>query len=174
MKKSILLFLIMLLTITLTSCAKKAEIDEEKLKQFVIEYDDALSKGWSECDDIFVPWVTRKYLWEDAFLDHYSNEKWFIYEDSFEILSVEKNPRKEYRFWGNNSYTIKYQRKAIGKIVNDTIVKLPSSNEYGYSVVCVAPINGKLLVTGYTYSSCWVKEKHLPALIKRKGLVVEK
>ena len=171
MKKNLILLLIAVIALSFCSCTKTIEIDEEKLKQFVIEYDDALSKGWSESDEIFVPWVTKKYLWDNAFLDHYSNYYLFIYEDSFEILSVEKNPRKEYRFWGNNSYTIKYQRKAIGKIENGTIVKLPSPNEYGYSVVCVAPINGKLLVTGYTYSSCWVKEKHLPALIKRIGLV---
>ncbi len=116
------------------------DIDEEELKQFVIEYDDALSKGWSESDEIFVPWVTRKYLWEDAFLDHYSNYHWFVYEDNIQIKSVEKNPKNEYQFFGKDSYTIKYQCKAIGEIVNGTIEKLPSSNEYGYSVVCVAPI----------------------------------
>ena len=67
MKSKLILLAIFGITFIFFSCSKAVDIDEEELKQFVIEYDDALSKGWSESDEIFVPSVTKKYLAEDAF-----------------------------------------------------------------------------------------------------------
>ena len=172
MKKNILLFLIMLLTITLTSCAKKAEIDEEKLKQFVIEYDDALSKGWSECDEIIPVDVENNFFTPNTGLDHCSNERWFIYEDEIEFRYIEKVPKENYDLFGKNAYNIAYKRKVLYEIKGSLLVPvLKNRDNYGYDGAFVAQVDNELKVTFDYPDSCWVKEKHLPALIKRKGLV---
>ena len=171
MEKKILLFLSVLFTFSVIACSKAPEIDEEKLKQFVIEYDDALSKGWSESDEIFVPEVTKKYVSHKALLDHYSNKRWFIYSDDIQIVSIQKLPEEEFEYFGKNSYQIIYKQKVIGKIEDNLIIPFYDSENYGRQSVCVSKKNGKIVVTSYAYGSCWVKEKHLPALIKRKGLV---
>lgn len=167
--KKIILIILSLLCLSILGCVK--EIDEGELKQFVIEYDDALSKGWSESDEIFEPSVTKKYLAEDAFLDHCSNNDWYVYDDDIEILDVVKLPKEKYKYYGKNSYKITYRQNIIGEIINNKIVPNYISDETNVFVVVR---NNKLYVTGYPYLCCCVKEKHLPALIKRKGLVYAK
>lgn len=168
--KKILIITISLFMLNLIGCSK--DINEERLKQFVIEYDDALSKGWSESDEIFDPGVTQKYVSPDALLDHYSNKRWFIYSNDIEIISIEKIPEEEYEYFGKNSYQVIYKQNVLGKIENNTIIPFSiSSDDDWRQSVCVALKKGKLYVTSYRYGSCWVKEKHLPTLIKRKGLV---
>ena len=168
MEKKILLFLSVLFTFSVIACSKAPEVDEEELKQFVIEYDDALSKGWSESDEIFVPEVTKKYLSKDAFLDHCSNKYWYVYGNDIEIINIKKVPEEDSDLYGKNSYKITYRQKVIYEVRDNKI--LPFSN-YDKTNIFVNLKNNKLYVTGYPYLCCCVKEKHLPALIKRKGLV---
>ena len=59
MKSKLILLAIFGITFIFFSCSKAVDIDEEELKPFVIEYDDALSKGWSESDEIFVSSVEK-------------------------------------------------------------------------------------------------------------------
>ena len=168
MRKLLYLFLTIFILSSM-GCAR--EITEEELKQFVIEYDDALSKGWSESDEIFVPWVTNKYLWKYAFLDHCTNKYWFIYGDNIEIMDIEKVSEDDYELYGKNSYEITYRQKVIYEVRDKTLNQIENTENYGRKKVFVAPKNGKLYVTSYGYTSFWVKQKHSEALIKRKGLV---
>jgi len=167
--KKVFVIMVMIFSFTIFGC--DTEISEEGLKDFVVEYDDALSKGWSESDEIFVPEVTKKYVSNKALLDHYSNKRWFIYSDDIQIVSIKKLPEEEFEYFGKNSYQIIYKQKVIGKIEDNLIIPLHDSENYGRQSVCVSKKNGKIVVTSYAYGSCWVKVKHLPALIKRKGLV---
>lgn len=103
----------------------------------------------------------------DAFLDHCSNKHWFVYENDIEFLSIQKVPKEEYEYYGKNSYQITYRQKVIGEIINNKIITYNVSDKTNVFVVLK---NNKLYVTGYPYLCCCVKEKHLPTLIKRKGL----
>jgi len=165
MRKLLYLFLTIFI-LSSTGCAR--EITEEELKQFVIEYDDALSKGWSESDEIFVPEVTKKYLSKDAFLDHCSNKYWYVYGNDIEIININKVPEEDYELYGKNSYKITYRQKVIYEVRDNKILPFSNSDKTN---IFVKLKNNNLYVTGYPYLCCCVKEKHLPALIKRKGLV---
>lgn len=105
------------------------------------------------------------------FLDHCSNNDWYVYNDDIEILDVVKLPKEKYKYYGKYSYKITYRQNIIGEVINNKNVPNYISDETNVFVVVR---NNKLYVTGYPYLCCCVKEKHLPALIKRKGLVVEK
>lgn len=172
MKKKILLFFSFLFTFSVIACSKAPEIDEEELKQFVIEYDDALSKGWSESDEIIPKDVEKNFFTPNTGLDHCSNKYWFIYEDEIEFRYIEKVPRDEYDVFGKNSYSVGYRRKVLYEIKGNLLVPVMGNRDnYGYNGAFVAQVDNELKVTFAYPDSCWVKEKHLPALIKRKGLV---
>ncbi len=172
MKKNLILLLIVLIALPLCGCTKPIEIDEEELKQFVIKYDDALSKGWSESDEIIPADVENIFFTPNTGLDHCSNERWFIYEDEIEFRYIEKVPKKDYDLFGKNAYNIAYKRKVLYEIKGNLLVPvLKNRDNYGYDGAFVAQFDNELKVTFYYPDSCWVKKKHLPALIKRKGLV---
>lgn len=161
--------------IVLCSCSKTHDINEEDLKNFVIEYDNALSKGWSESDEIIPIEVENNFFTSCTGLDHCSNERWFVYEDEIVFRDIEKVPKAEFDLFGKNAYCISYKKKILYEIKSNCLVPvLNDRDKYGNAGVWVAQVDNDLKVTFYYPDSCWVKEKHLPALIKRKGLVVVK
>ncbi len=166
--RKFLLITLSLFALSIVGCTQ--EIDKDTIKQFVIDYDDALSKGWSENDEI-IPKSVENFFNQDTILEHCSNKNWFVYNDMIEIEKIDKIPQDDYDIFGNNAYEITYRKKIIYKIENNLLVPVTNPKNYGKDVVYIAPIGNELKVTCYYPSSCWVKEKHLKTLIKRKNLI---
>lgn len=188
MNKKLILLAIFGITFIFFSCSKAVDIDEEELKRFVIEYDDAISENWSKSDMKFNEKALENFLVSDYLLIDGGNlpwNDWYIYDNDIHIINIEKIHKGEFEYnkppLGKESYRVYYERIPAGKIINNKIIPIENISDFNIKKLhkeecCEVTVrNSNFYVAYYNYSvNFWVKEKHLPALIKRKGLVVEK
>lgn len=187
MNKKLILLAIFGITLIFFSCSKAVDIDEEELKRFVIEYDDAISENWSKSDMKFNEKALENFLASDYLLIDGGNlpwNDWYIYDNDIHIINIEKIHKGEFEYnqspLGKISYRVYYERTPIGKIINNKIIPIENiidlNTKKNKKECCVVTLKaGHFFVAYYNYSvDFWVKKKHLPALIKRKELVVDK